>query len=155
MELVASLVFEIQLTGAAVKAVLAMLDDCCCLLLFDSASRGLTSTKPATKTITPWLSTDALRGPHWLLAYEVMLQGWIAAPKPTDHISQDPVFEFLRKNGVRFYDTSILAQVKGAGEEDYQSKAGWTFDELTGSKKAEPKEGEDEEPEEDEDGYLG
>ncbi|MBA3882317.1 MAG: RNA-directed DNA polymerase [Chthoniobacterales bacterium] len=39
----AGLVFAIRLTAAAVKSVVSMLDDCCCLLLFDAASRGLTA----------------------------------------------------------------------------------------------------------------
>jgi hypothetical protein len=147
----AALVFGIALTDGAVKSVLSMLDDCCCLLLFDAAARGLTSSKPQTKTITPWFSPDALRGPHWLLSYELVVQGWATASKPKDHISQDLVFEFLRNNDVRFYDTSVLGRIVGAHEEEHDgSEAKQPGMKQTGTKKDE------EEQEDDTDsGYPG
>jgi hypothetical protein len=147
----AAIVFGITLTERAVKSVMSMLDDCCCLLLFDASARGLTAVKPQTKMIIPWFSRDALRGPHWLLSYELVVQGWVASPKPKDHISQDPVFEFLRKNGVRFYDISTLTRSVAAQEDEDARETEELSEKAAARKKRKSKQ----EEEEDESGYPG
>jgi hypothetical protein len=116
----AALVFDIKISKAATTAISRMVDDCCYLLLFHAAERGLTAVKPSPKTLDRWFVPAALRGPHWLLAYELVVKGWVARPTSPDHISQDPVFEFLRRNGVEFYDKTELQRTKGEeGEEDH------------------------------------
>lgn len=120
----AALVFKIKVTKAAVKAVSAMADDCSSLLLFHAAQLGLTAVKPAQNTATCWFSAEALRGSHWLLAYEPVVQGWVAPTRTPDHISTDPVFAYLRKNNVRFYDTHELTRtVEGDAESEHETKA--------------------------------
>lgn len=114
----AALVFEITLSRAAVKAVSQMGDDCSSILLFHAAQRGLTAIKPPQKKLALWLTSEALRGPHWLLAYELTVKGWITLPRGADHISKDPAFAFLRNNNVEFYDVTELQRATGQEEEE-------------------------------------
>ena len=45
---------------------------------------------------------EVLLGPHWLLAYEGLGQGWLS--KSAARIAADPFFSVLAAAGVRFYD---------------------------------------------------
>jgi hypothetical protein len=118
----AALIFKIKLTKAAVKAISSMVDDCSSILLLHAADLGLTAVKPAQSTATRWFSGEALRGPHWLLAYEPVVQGWVTPTRTPDHISADAVFDYLRKNNVRFYDPDELRRTV-AGEEESEHEA--------------------------------
>ena len=111
----AALVFGLTISKTAVNEVLRMADDCSTLLLLDAAERGLTETTPRTSAVTRLLYPEVLRGPHWLLAYEALLRGWVTTPSGADYIAADPVFEFLRQYDVHFYDT---AEIPGAEEEE-------------------------------------
>jgi hypothetical protein len=102
----AALVFRIKLSKELVNAVARMLDDCCCILLFHAADLGLTQFTPSYRTVKKCLSDGALRGSHWLLAYELAKKGWLTPTK--DYIGADSAFAFLRATDVEFYDTSIL-----------------------------------------------
>ncbi len=113
----AALVFGITLSRAAVRSVSRMMDDCCAVLLFHAAQRGLTSSKPGQRTLSRWMVPDALRGQHWLLSYELAVKRWIKLPK-VDHISKDSAFEFLRNASVEFYDPTELDRTLGQEEEE-------------------------------------
>ena len=122
----AALVFEITLSRSAVKAIGQMADDCCGILLLHAAQVGLTVTKPPQKVFARWLSSDALRGPHWLLSYELGVKGWIRLPKG-DHIADDAVFDFLRKKNVEFYDTAELQRAHDLGKEPDEEEDEMTY----------------------------
>jgi len=64
------------------------------------------------------LYPGVLRGPHWLVAYEGLLRGWLTPSAGTDHIGNDQVFEFLRQKEVHFYDTSEVEEEKEEEEEE-------------------------------------
>lgn len=113
----AALVFEIILSRTAVSAVNRMMDDCCCILLFHAAQRGLTASKPGQRALARRMSPEGLRERHWLLSYELAVKRWINLPK-VDHISKDPAFEFLRNAKVEFYDPTELQRTLGQEEEE-------------------------------------
>ena len=106
----AALVFGLTISKQAVNDVMKMGDDCSTLLLLHAAERGLTAMKPRASAVTRLLYPGVLRGPHWLVAYEALLKGWITAPSGTDYIGGDPVFEFLRQRDVHFYDKSEIEE---------------------------------------------
>jgi reverse transcriptase-like protein len=122
----AALVFEVRLSRAAVRAISRMVDDCCCLPLFHASQVGLTEIQPPQKLLKRWLSTDALRGPHWLLSYELAIKGWISLPKG-DHISQDAAFDFFRRKNVQFYDLAELQRTRGQEDEEEAEEKGMIY----------------------------
>jgi hypothetical protein len=54
------------------------------------------------------MTTDELRGPHWLLSYEAGIKNWLPSLGGGDHIKAEPFFAALRIAGVQFYDETIL-----------------------------------------------
>jgi len=77
------------------------------LLALHAQSLGLMS-KPLDATA--WLShmsSAGLYDDHWLLAYEAYVKGWLPSRDGTDYIGADPAFDFMRANGVTFYDSTL------------------------------------------------
>lgn len=74
------------------------------ILALDALARGLFSANFDTSKWRKKMRTEELWGPNWLLAYESAVQGWLPSATRKDHISSDPAFEFLRANGVNFYN---------------------------------------------------
>jgi hypothetical protein len=112
----AALVFNLKLSRDVVNSVVRMFDDCSCILLFHAEQLGLTQTKPNQQGLRKYLSTKGLRGPHWLMAYELGKKRWVDVTR--DYIAEDPVFAFLRANNVEFYDMSVLKQFPVSEEEE-------------------------------------
>jgi hypothetical protein len=77
---------------------------------------GLTQTKAPQGALRKYLSAEGLRGPHWLMAYELGKKSWVSVTK--DYLAEDPVFAFLRANNVEFYDTGVLEQFPVSEEEE-------------------------------------
>ena len=113
----AALVFEIVLTEQAVEAVAQMVDDCCSILLFHAAKRDLTESPPPPVPFQELFTPESLRGPHWLLSYELAVQEWVPVPG-RDHIAEDGVFSFLRRHNVRFYDADAVTRLTGRPDQE-------------------------------------
>ena len=113
----AALVFDLTISKTAVNEVTKMSDDCCTLLLLHAADQHLTAIKPRASSVTRLLYPGVFRGPHWLVAYEALLKGWINPSSGTDYIGADPVFDFLRQHDVHFYDTSEVEEEEAEEEE--------------------------------------
>jgi hypothetical protein len=120
----AALIFGLTISKSAVNQVIKMADDCSTLLLLHAAERGLTGTKPRMSSLRRLLYPGVLRGPHWLVAYEALLKGWITPPAGADYIGSDPVFNFLRQHDVHFYDTSEIEEEEEEEEEETVSGYG-------------------------------
>ncbi len=122
----AALVFDIVVTQEAVEAVAQMVDDCCSILLFHAAKRNLTEIPPPSQAFQESFTPESLRGPHWLLSYELAVQGWVSLPKK-DHIAEDAVFSFLRDQNVRFYDADAVTRLTGRPDEEEDEEEGEYF----------------------------
>ena len=73
------------------------------LLALHADDRGLV---PSGLDKSAWASAmtgDGLYGPHWLLAYEANIKGWLPSVGP-DHVAADPYFRQLKSKGVSFYN---------------------------------------------------
>jgi hypothetical protein len=96
--------FGIQLNRASTKALSRTDDDVVAIIALDAHQRGLLdiSFSPPKK----WgdvMSEEGLDGPHWLLAYEAAVKGWLPPPSGRDYVARHPAFSFLRAHGVSFY----------------------------------------------------
>ncbi|MDX2146119.1 MAG: RNA-directed DNA polymerase [Planctomycetota bacterium] len=98
--------------SAKATEVLGGLDDpVVALLTLDAEAAGLLQ---GTLDKTRWqarMSTQDLKSDQWLLAYEAFVQGWLASPTGTDHLTADVEFHWLRNQGVRFYERVAAAAV--------------------------------------------
>ena len=74
------------------------------IVALDADARGLFGLGFDTTRWRNKMRTDELWGPNWLLAYEAAIQGWLPSATNRDHIAADAAFEFLRANGVSFYN---------------------------------------------------
>jgi hypothetical protein len=120
----AALIFDLRISKAAVKDIIRMADDCSTLLLLHAAEKGLTVTTPRVN-VTRLIAPEVLRGPHWLVAYEALLKGWVSAPSGTDSIAKDPVFAFLREKDVHFYDTTEIEEEEEKAAEEQEVISGY------------------------------
>jgi len=93
---------NIQIPLKVIEPVLTMESSVCALLTLDLMSLGLVSNKIDTSFWEGSMTSDALKSNMWLLAYEADIKGWL--PSPTNHVSNDPFFNALKKRGVYFYD---------------------------------------------------
>lgn len=75
------------------------------LLILDLRDHELISQKIDESRWKRFMVKDQLYDDHWLLAYEVMLKGWIPISK--DYLESDPFFKALKDDNVSFYDTTI------------------------------------------------
>lgn len=99
----------VTLSARTAKAISGM-DDCLVALLALHAKAM--DLIPKSLDVTQWMAsmtTDQLRGEHWLLAYEAGVKGWLPSAGGGDHIHPDPFFRTLRGAGVSFYDVTALA----------------------------------------------
>lgn len=95
-----------------VVAVLGLGDDrVAALLVLDAEVAGLLQ---GTLDKTKWqgrMTTQDLKSDQWLLAYEAFKLGWLASPSGTDHVAVDVEFNWLRNQGVSFYEPVAAAVV--------------------------------------------
>lgn len=73
------------------------------LLALDASVRGLITSLDTTSWEAP-MTRDDLWGRHWLLAYEANVKNWLPSVTSSDHVTKDPCFRFLKRNGVSFYN---------------------------------------------------
>jgi hypothetical protein len=94
----------VSLSTSAARAVGSMEDDFVALLALDAEARGLFSLDK-----TMWESLidydEVLRGPHWLLAYEATMKGWLGSA--TARVAADGFFKEIQRRGVAFYHGAV------------------------------------------------
>jgi hypothetical protein len=93
---------KLRVNRKSVDAVAKMHSSVCALILLDLFESKLTAKAPSTHYWKQFMSSDALYGDLWLLAYEGEVQHWLPAAK--SHVSNDLFFKELSSRDVRFYD---------------------------------------------------
>lgn len=81
------------------------------LLALDADSRGLLPTGLDKTRWSKRMTEADLLGPDWLLAYEAAVQGWLPSASSKDHIGAHPGFDYLRRQGVSFYNRRASAMI--------------------------------------------
>lgn len=133
----AAVVFNLPIRKKAANAVLNMSDDVCALILLHARELKLVQQGVKWNKLDVHLTTQELRNRHWLLVYEAEKKKWL---KPTSGspIAGDPVFDFLKRMGVEFYDVTaipappkpIVKKVEVAPSEDaYEEEPDVEFEE--------------------------
>jgi hypothetical protein len=105
----ASLALGITLNDKAVDLISQCDDPVVALLALDCEQKGLVS-KQLDKTL--WcthMTPDALYDEYWLLSYEANIKNWLPSVGGGDHVASDVNFNFLKTNGVHFYDETLAA----------------------------------------------
>jgi hypothetical protein len=117
----------LALTKDAVSAI-SRTEDAIVALLALSARKLAPQVVQGLRTSVwrPRMCADDLQGPHWLLAYEANVQGWLPSVNTTDHVSTDPFFGPLKGSGVSFLDltagrgaTRLHLGIRGAASAFY------------------------------------
>jgi hypothetical protein len=98
----ACMAFDIKLPEKCAQAISEMEDDVVVLLALELESRGGFLGPLDKSRWEAWMTSDQLRGEHWLVAYEASESGWLPSLNGSDFIAADGDFSWLRSNGVRF-----------------------------------------------------
>jgi hypothetical protein len=100
----AAIALEIEMSPKAAEAAARMEDDFVALLALDAHARGLYGKHALDLSRWEALTDydEVLAGPHWLLAYEGAVRGWLQAP--SKRVEADSFFKVLKAHDVRFYD---------------------------------------------------
>lgn len=95
--------FELQIDQRAADALANVADSSVALLALDAKRRGLIPNGISTAAWQPFLTSEDLYGPQWLLAYEANFHNLCPAQNGVDFVAADPAFTFLRDSGVSFF----------------------------------------------------
>ncbi|WFE73638.1 RNA-directed DNA polymerase [Roseinatronobacter sp. S2] len=87
-----------------IEPVLSVENSVCALITLDLKHMGLISGAISTSFWETFMTSDALTGSMWLLAYEADQKNWL--PSPHGHVDAHPFFAALKRRGVFFYDTN-------------------------------------------------
>ena len=106
--ILAAAVFNARLSQVSADAIAAMSDDVVALTALacegDSFDVGVQLDKSNWQGL---ISSKGLHGPHWLLNYEGVGQGWLVAPEGQDPALNDSYFYGLRKGSISFLDLQL------------------------------------------------
>ena len=110
------LLFRIHLDDQPAGQLAQMEDSVVAILALDAKVKGLISNNVSLTLWASMMTTQSLFEENWLLSYEANVKGWLPSCGVHDHVTADPHFNFLKLNGVHFYDTglSLNYQLSGA-----------------------------------------
>ena len=109
------LLFGITLDDQTASRVAQMEDSVVAILALDANAKGLLSNNVDLTLWASMMTTQSLLQENWLLSYEANLKGWLPSPGVQDHVTADPSFNFLKQNGVHFYDAGLSLNYQPAG----------------------------------------
>ena len=103
----ACLALGITISPAASAAVSECEDSIVALLALHCELQGLVGS-PLDHTVwSSYMNQDNLYEEQWLLSYEANVKGWLPSQGGGDHVSADPNFQFLKAEGVSFYNVAM------------------------------------------------
>ena len=108
------ILFDVRIDKDSAYRVTKM-DECVvALLTLHAHELGLVDSSADFSLWSGYMGPPDLRDSMWLLSYEAGIKKWLPSLTPTgiDHIAADPDFDFLRSNGVAFYDTTIANKLR-------------------------------------------
>jgi hypothetical protein len=94
---------NLKMSAASEQAVNNCDDSLVALMALGLASRGLAKSGSLSR-LHSFAEPTELFGRQWLLCYEGNLQGWIRPPSGSNVWAAHSQFDFLRTNGVSFFD---------------------------------------------------
>ena len=109
------LLFGILLDDPTASRVAQMEDSVVAILALDAKGKGLISNNVNLTLWASMMTTQSLFEENWLLSYEANVKGWLPSQSLPDHVSADPNFNYLKQNGVHFYDLGLSLNYQPAG----------------------------------------
>lgn len=101
------LALGIPLEMEAINAVVKFDNSAVALLALDLENHGLVASPLDTSIWQQHMKTESLYDSHWLLSYEANIKGWLPSVGGGDHVSADSNFQYLKANGISFYDRTL------------------------------------------------
>jgi len=119
------LALQISLEEKSATTAAAMNDSIVAILTLDADKKGLVPSGVDYSNYKSFMTTENLYGEQWLLAYEANIKTWLPSVGTADHVNDDECFNFLKTNGVCFYDDTLSPHIEPqlmpepGGEEEY------------------------------------
>ncbi len=110
-----SIFWSLPISTTAAQKLSKMNDSVVALLALDAFNSKLIDTGLDTSSWETLMKTDELYNEHWLLTYEANFKNWLPSKGGKDHVSMDSNFDFLKKQGVYFYDKRKARSVTFTG----------------------------------------
>lgn len=105
-----SILFGLHLYPEVAKLISETEDSVVALLALDAESHGLFQEPIEKDFWSQFMNREALYGEQWLLSYEANIKKWIPECG-RDHVKGDSRFNYLKKNGIQFYNSSRAAKI--------------------------------------------
>lgn len=99
-----SLAFNIHLDADSGTAISNIEDSIVVLLALHAEQKSLFTTPLDKNNWAKYMTPQGLYEENWLLSYEANVKGWLQGVGGIDHVTADTNFNFLKTNGVEFYD---------------------------------------------------
>ena len=109
------LLFRIALDDQTASLAAHMEDSVVAILALDAKAKGLISNNVSQTLWASMMTTQSLFEENWLLSYEANVKGWLPSLGVHDHVTADPNFNFLKQNGVHFYDAGLSLNYQPSG----------------------------------------
>lgn len=108
----AAIYFDVHITKTNAKRLGKMDDSVVALLALDARAKRVIDRAVDFPLWESSMTTDGLYDKHWLLAYEANVKGWLPSVGRGDHVRRDAGFNYLKRNGVHFYDDTIATRMR-------------------------------------------
>lgn len=106
------LALQIPLEEKSATTAASMNDSIVAILTLDADKKGLVPSGVDYSNCELFMTAENLYGEQWLLAYEANVKGWLPSVGTTDHVKDDECFNFLKTNGVCFYDDRLSRHIE-------------------------------------------
>ena len=119
------LALQIPLEEKSATTAASMNDSIIAILTLDADKKGLVPSGANYSNYESFMTMENLYGEQWLLAYEANVKSWLPSVGTADHVNDDECFNFLKTNGVCFYDDTLSPHIEPqlppepSGEEEY------------------------------------
>ena len=106
------LALQISLEEKSATIAASMNDSIVAMLTLDADKKGLVPSGVDYSDYESFMTAENLYGEQWLLAYEANIKGWLSSAGTADHVKDDECFNFLKTNGVYFYDDTLSPRIE-------------------------------------------
>lgn len=106
------LALQIPLEEKSATTAVSMNDSIVAILTLDADKKGLVPSGVDYSDYGLFMTEENLYGEQWLLAYEANVKGWLPSVGTANHVKDDECFNFLKTNGVCFYDDTLSPRIE-------------------------------------------
>lgn len=108
----AAIYFDVRITKSNAKRAGKMDDSVVALLALDGRKRGVIDSDVDFHLWESSMTTASLYDTQWLLSYEANIKRWLPSVGRSDHVGRDACFNYLKRNGVYFYDETVVDRMR-------------------------------------------